>query len=127
MPYLNIADRVQETTSTTGTGSLTLTGAPLGFSTFLSAFGASSKVVPYAITTATGEWEVGIGTYNGSTTLSRDTVTASSNSNALVNFGAGEKNVFVNASSFLLKQALPGDGSQAVVGPIESSFLFLGA
>lgn len=89
-----LADRVKETTSTTGTGAVTLLGAPAGFQTF-SAIG-NANTTYYTIAAQTGsEWEVGIGTYTSSgTSLSRDTVLASSNSGSLVNFSAGTKDVF---------------------------------
>lgn len=88
------ADRVKDTTTTTGTGTITLVNtAPTGFRTFASGFGAVSTIVSYAIV-LTGEWEVGVGTFNGTTSLTRTTVLASSNSNALVSFSAGTKSVF---------------------------------
>ena len=92
---LVVKDRVKETTSTTGTGTLTLGGASAGFQSF-SVIGDGNTTY-YAIVNATaGEWEVGVGTYTASgTTLSRDTVFESSNSGSLVNFSAGNKDVFV--------------------------------
>ena len=89
-----VKDRVQETTTTTGTGTLTLGGAVLGFQTF--AIIGNGNTTYYAIADPTaGDWEVGIGTYTASgTTLSRTTVFESSNSGSLVNFAAGTKNVF---------------------------------
>lgn len=90
------ADRVKDTTTTTGTGAITLAGvAPAGYQTFATAFGSDvGRAVFYVIELA-GEWEVGQGTFNGTTTLARDAVVyASSNGNALVNFSAGTKNVF---------------------------------
>ena len=89
-----LADRVRETTTTTGTGSVTLAGAVTGFQTF-AAIG-NANITYYTIAgQGTSEWEVGIGTYTSSgTTLSRDTVLASSNSGSLVNFSAGTKDVF---------------------------------
>lgn len=92
---LIIADRVKETTTTTGTGTVTLAGAVAGFQSF-SVIG-NANTTYYTIAGQTGtEWEVGIGTYTSSgTTLSRDTVLASSNSGSLVNFSAGTKDVFV--------------------------------
>ena len=90
-----LADRVKETTATTGTGTLTLAGAASGFRSFSSAFAAGGRV-RYAITGAT-EWETGTGTLLTATTLSRDTVSASSNAGALVNFSAGSKDVFCTA------------------------------
>jgi len=90
-----LADRVQETTTTTGTGTITLAGAVTGFQSF-AAIGNGNTTF-YTIADQTGSnWEVGIGTYTSSgTTLSRDTILASSNSGSAVNFGAGTKNVFV--------------------------------
>lgn len=92
MPLV-LKDRVQETTTTTGTGTVTLAGAVSGFQSF-SAIGDGNTCY-YAIVGGT-EWEVGIGTYTSSgTTLSRDTILESSNSGSAVNFSAGTKNVFV--------------------------------
>ena len=88
-----LRDRVKETTSSTGTGSVTLAGAATGFQSF-SVIG-NGNTTYYAIV-GTTEWEVGIGTYTSSgTTLSRDTVLESSNGGSLVNFSAGTKDVFV--------------------------------
>ena len=90
---LVLADRVQETTTTTGTGTVTLAGAATGFQSF-AAIGDGNSTY-YTITDNTN-WEVGIGTYTASgTTLSRTTVISSSNSGSLVSFPAGTKNVFV--------------------------------
>jgi hypothetical protein len=91
---LVLKDRVQETTTTTGTGTLTLGGAVLGYQTFAAIGNANTTY--YTISSAiSSEWEVGLGTYTASgTTLSRDTVLASSNSGSLVVFSAGTKNVF---------------------------------
>jgi hypothetical protein len=90
---LVLADRVQETTTTTGTGTVTLAGAVTGFQSFAAVGDGNSTY--YAIAGGS-EWEVGIGTYTASgTTLSRTTVISSSNSGSLVSFSAGSKNVFV--------------------------------
>lgn len=90
-----LADRVQETTTTTGTGTVTLAGAVTGFQSFAAVGNGNSTY--YTIAAQSGsDWEVGIGTYTSSgTTLSRDTVLSSSNSGSLVNFSAGTKSVFV--------------------------------
>jgi hypothetical protein len=92
---LVVKDRVRETTTTTGTGTITLGGAATGFQSF-SVIGNANTTF-YTIQLAnTNEWEVGIGTYTSSgTTLSRDTILESSNSGSAVNFSAGSKDVFV--------------------------------
>lgn len=90
---LVIADRVQETTNTTGTGTVTLSGAVNGFQSFAAVGNGNST---YYTIVGGLEWEVGLGTYTSSgTTLSRTTVLSSSNAGSLVNFSAGTKNVFV--------------------------------
>jgi len=92
---LVVADRVKETTTTTGTGTVTLAGAVTGFQSF-SAVGNANTTYYCIAGQGTSEWEVGIGTYTSSgTTLSRDTVLASSNAGSAVNFSAGTKDVFV--------------------------------
>jgi hypothetical protein len=93
---LVLADRVRETTTTTGTGAVTLGGAYTGFQTFLAAIGDANSTYYTIANVITGEWEVGIGTYTSSgNVLSRTTVLSSSNSGSLVNFTAGSKDVFV--------------------------------
>lgn len=90
-----IADRVRETTTTTGTGTVTLLGAALGYQSF-SVVGNGNSTFYAIVGQGTTEWEVGIGTYTASgTTLSRDAVYSSSNSGSLVSFSAGIKDVFV--------------------------------
>ena len=103
---LVVADRVKETTTTTGTGTYTLAGAETGFESF-SAIG-NGNTTYYCCTDGT-DFEVGIGTYTASgTTLARTTILQSSNSDAAVNWTSGtrdifctqpaEKAVFLNAS-----------------------------
>jgi hypothetical protein len=92
---LVLADRVKETTTTAGTGTITLAGASTGYQSF-SVIGDGNTTYYTIAGQGTSEWEVGIGTYTSSgTTLSRDTVLASSNAGALVTFSAGTKDVFV--------------------------------
>jgi hypothetical protein len=95
---LVLADRVRDTTATTGTGTVTLSGtAPTGYQNF-SVIG-NGNTTYYTINGDT-QWEVGIGTYTSSgTTLSRNTVLASSNGGSLVDFAAGTKDVFVTYPS----------------------------
>ncbi len=107
---LVIADRVKETSTTTGTGTFTLDGAATGYQTFASAIG-SGNTCYYAITLDSA-WEVGIGTV-GTGTLARTTVLKSSNSNTAVNFGAGTKDVFV---TYIADKAVYKDANGDVVG-----------
>lgn len=96
MPF---ADRVQESSSTTGTGTFTLTGAVAGYQGFTIAFsGPSTAAIPYCAIDAAGNWETGVGTFTASGTTLTRSVQQSSNSNALVSFGAGLK-VFVTLTT----------------------------
>ena len=93
---LIVNDRVKETSTTTGTGTINLAGAEQGYETFVSGIGTTNTTF-YAIeNNSAGEFEVGIGTVTDASpdTLSRDTVISSSNSDSKVDFGAGTKNVF---------------------------------
>ena len=92
---LVLADRIKETTTTTGTGTITLGGAQTGFESF-AGIGDGNTTYYVIQHTSANEFEVGLGTYTSSgTTLSRDTIYTSSNSDAAVNFSAGTKIVFV--------------------------------
>jgi hypothetical protein len=94
------ADRCKETTTTTGTGNITLLGAVTHFQSFASAFPSFPASVSYAVVGQTGtEWEVGIGTLTNATTLVRTTVQDSSNSGSAVNFSAGTKDVFATITA----------------------------
>jgi hypothetical protein len=94
MPLI-IADRVRETTTTSGTGPITLAGPYLGFQAF-SVIGNGNTTYYVIIDAPNLAWEVGIGTYASvGNTLARTTVLASSNSGSLVNLGAGPKDVIL--------------------------------
>jgi hypothetical protein len=91
------ADRVKETSTTTGTGTLDLGGAATGgFQTFVAGIGTGNRCYYCIQLTSASEWEVGIGTVTDAATdtLTRETVLGSSNAGALVNFSAGTKDVF---------------------------------
>ena len=93
---LIINDRVKETTTTTGTGTINLAGASGGFQTFVAGIGTTNTTY-YCIAAQSGtEYEIGIGTVTDATpdTLSRDTIISSSNSDSAVNLSAGTKDVF---------------------------------
>jgi hypothetical protein len=109
---LVVKDRVQVTSTTTGTGTFTLGSAVAGFQDF-SAIGDGNTTY-YAIVLGS-EWEVGLGTYTSSgTTLSRDTILESSNSGTAVNFSAGTKNVFV---TYPAEEAVYQDASGDAYAP----------
>lgn len=96
---LVIKDRVQETTTTAGTGDITLLGAVSGFKSFGTTMSIGDTTY-YAIigSTVGTEWEIGLGTYSALNTLTRTTVLANSlNTTATINFSAGTKFVFVDA------------------------------
>jgi len=96
-----VADRVKETSTTTGTGTLNLAGAEPGYQTFVAGIGTGNVTYYAIVNRATSEFEVGVGTVTDAATdtLSRDTVISSSNSDALVNFGAGTKDVICTLPS----------------------------
>ena len=114
---LTIADRVRETTTTTGTGTITLGGAVGNFETFTANL-SDGDTTYYAIVDANNsDFEVGLGTFTASgTTLARTTVIASSNSNSAVDLSSGSKDVFITlpASKMIFQDAngnvtIPGD------------------
>lgn len=119
---LVVADRVRETTTTAGTGTVTLAGAVIGFQTF--AVIGNGNTTYYTIAgQGTSEWEVGIGTYTSSgTTLSRDTVLANSlGTTAKINFSAGTKDVFV---TYPAGRSVYEDGA-GVVGSGNSAAVYI--
>lgn len=91
---LVLKDRVRQTSITSGTGTLNLSGSVPGYQTF-SVIGDGNTTFYCIVDSFNSTWEVGIGTYTAlGTTLSRDTVLESSNFNTLVNFSAVAKDVF---------------------------------
>lgn len=114
---LILADRVKDTTTTSSTGTITLSGtAPTGYQNFSVIGNGNTTYYTIAHQTA-NEWEVGIGTYTSAgTTLARTTILASSNAGSAVNFSAGTKDVFVTAPAERTVQGLGGGTStQAIV------------
>lgn len=112
---LVIKDRVQETTTTTSTGSYSLAGAKAGFQSF-SVIGDGNTCY-YACTDGT-DFEIGVGTYTSSnSTLARTTILESSNSDAAVNWGSGSKDIFVTypADKAVFKDA---SGNIAITGDV---------
>lgn len=118
---MNLADRVLETTTTTGTGALTLAGAIAGFRTFNSGLGVNNTTLICieavdASGVPTGEWEVCSGTLTGATTLTRNTIMASSNAGAAVNFSAGTKRVFCGVPAQYLERLFMIDLNKVPAG-----------
>ena len=105
-----LADRVKETTTTTGTGAVTLAGASTGFQSF--AIIGNTNTTYYTIAGQTGnEWEVGIGTYSTTgPTLTRTTVLANSSATqpSALSFSAGTKDVFVTYPAEYTANAIGG-------------------
>ena len=92
---LQLKDRVLETASAPGTGTVTLLGASLGYQSFNTAL-TSGNTTYYAIADLGGaNWEVGIGTFTSPNQLARNTILESSNSGSIVNFSSGTQNVFI--------------------------------
>lgn len=104
MPAITFKPRVKETSTTTGTGNITLAGAVVGYQSFDDAFAVTTDYFHYCIEgvdgsgVPTGQWEEGIGHLSASTTLVRDTLLASSTGSA-VSFSAGTKNVFCTVAA----------------------------
>ena len=135
-----LANRVKETTTTTGTGTVTLLGASTGFQSF--AIIGNANTTYYTIASQSGsEWEVGIGTYTSSgTTLARTTVLSNSSATqpSALNFSAGTKDVFVtypaeytanatgggigaillNATTVTVNASIPSGQNGFSVGPV---------
>ena len=115
---LVIADRVRETTTTTGTGTITLGGAVTNFETFTANLSNSDTTYYSIVDNTNGAFEVGLGTFTASgTTLARTTIIASSNSNSAVDFGAGTKDVFITipASKMIVKDT---NGNVSIDGDV---------
>jgi hypothetical protein len=120
-----IADRVQETTVTQGTGTVLLDGAVIGYQSF--AVIGNLNTTYYTIADQAGaNWEVGVGTYYlANSSLARTTILSSSNSNAAVSFGVGIKAVFV---TYPAEQAILADPSNitTITNFVSSNVLITG-
>jgi len=105
-------DRVKDTTTTTGTGAITLSGtAPTGYQTFANAFaiGTSNTFTYCIVDNTSGQWETGAAYLTGSTTMERyEPLDGSSGQYTLVNFSAGTKDVFCSAVAHFLEDADTG-------------------
>ena len=117
---LVLNDRVRETTTSTGTSTINLAGAANGFEGFVTGIGTTNTTY-YAISLPGGDWEVGLGTVTDASpdTLSR-AVISSSNSDNLVNFGAGTKDVFCTLPA---SKAVYKNASDVIEGVPSSGFV----
>jgi len=131
---LVILDRAKETTTTTGTGAVSLLGAVTGFQSLAGV--GNTNTTFYCIADQTGaNWEVGLGTYSTTgPTLARTQVLSSSNAGAAVNFTSGTKDVFItypaeravtgapamveNAQTIAISYTIPTGRSAMSTGPI---------
>ena len=111
-------DRVKETTTSTGTGTINLAGAETGFETFVAGVGNSNTCYYCIAHQSANEFEVGLGTVTDATpdTLARTTVISSSNSDSAVDFSAGTKDVFCTLPASKAV-AIPGSGDLTVDVP----------
>ena len=120
---LVVKDRVKETSTTAGTGTLTLAGAATGFRSFAD-IGNGNTTYYTIVDNITGQWEVGIGTYTSSgTTLSRDTVLSnSSGTTSLITFASNSKDVFCD---YPAEKATYMDSGNAVVAGNATAAVFV--
>jgi hypothetical protein len=111
---LVLNDRVKETSTTTGTGTLNLSGAVSGFETFVAGVGDGNTTYYAIVNRDADEWEVGLGTVTDASTdtLARTTVITSSNSDSATSFSAGTKDVFVTLPA---SKAAKLDGSDNLI------------
>lgn len=111
-------DRVLEQSTSTGTGDFTLSGAVVSYQTF-GAVCATDDTIYYTIIAVdangnpSGDWESGLGTYSASNTLTRTTVSASSNAGAAVNFAAGTKQVLASPTAAYMALVVAEEAGEA--------------
>ena len=117
---LVINDRVKESSSTSGTGTIALAGAVQGFETFAAGIGNNNETYYAAYEDGTNNWEVGRGTLDAtSANLARTEVITSSNSDAAVNFTGNTLDVFCTLPA---SKAVYLDASGSPVGAASSGF-----
>ena len=120
---LVINDRVKETSTTQGTGNITLAGAVTGFITFNSGIGTSNTTYYAIFEQGTNNFEVGLGTLSGSTTLQRDTVLSNSAGNtSKINFNSGGTSTLNVFCTMPAEKSVYLDGSGDPVGAASTGF-----
>jgi len=116
------ADRIRDTTTSAGTGSITVSGTPpTGYLTFSSVLSAGDTFYYTIQGQATSEWEVGIGTYSSANVFARTTILSSSNSNTIVTFSAGTKDVFITLAASRSLQLNSSGNAQALGTPVSAT------
>ena len=99
------ADRVLDSSTTTGTGAITVSGSPpTGYRTFSSVLSVGDTFYYVVQGQSSAEWEIGLGTYSSANVFARTTVLSSSNGGAAVSFSAGTKDVFISVPAAQFKQ-----------------------
>jgi hypothetical protein len=117
---LVINDRVKQSSTSIGTGAFALTGSVTGFETFATGIGNNNTTYYAIFNPGTNEWEVGLGTLDaGATTLTRTTVITSSNSDSVVTFTSGTKDVFCTLPA---SKAVYLDSTGTPVGAASAGF-----
>ena len=112
------ADRIRDTTTSAGTGSITVSGTPpTGYLTFSAVLSAGDTFYYTIQGQTTSEWEVGIGTYSSANVFARTTILSSSNSNSIVTFSAGTKDVFITLAASRTLQLNSSGNSPALGTP----------
>ena len=120
---LVINDRVKETSTTQGTDDITLAGAVTGFITFNSGIGTSNETYYAIFEQGTNNFEVGLGTLSGSTTLQRDTVLSNSAGNtSKINFNSGGTSTLNVFCTMPAEKSVYLDGSGDPVGAASTGF-----
>lgn len=121
---LILANRVRETSTTTGTGTYTLAGAVAGYGTFASRMANGDTCTYGAYDAATGAWEIGKGTWATGGTLARTTIYQSSNADAAVSWAAGTRQIYMTPST---SGAFPGMRFTAAITPDANDQAALGS
>lgn len=128
---LIIADRVLETSTTTGTGAYTLAGAVLGYRAASAVCANGDTFYYYAEDVdvsgvPSGGWETGIGTWGTGSILTRTTVHASSNANSAVNWAAGTRRIALGLTAAAWQTVSTGGGTVPPIAKQLSAYQYGG-
>lgn len=116
------ADRVLDSSTSTGTGAFVVSGTPAaGYQTFSSVMSVGDTCYYSIQGQTTSEWEVGLGTYSSANTLTRTTIYSSSNAGSAVTFSAGTKNVFMTMAASRSPQLNASGNVTALGTPVSAT------